>query len=234
MASRRVRAVATAVLLVDAAAMCACAPFSGRWRSRPEHLTAGELLLAQDSSSVRGGSSRAVYPPGIALTKRSEGWVPHLYNDAVKYCTIGYGHLVRKRPCDGSEPAAFLAGLTEPQGEELLVADMASSQSAVLGAVTRTLSDGQFAALCDFVFNVGSGNFLNSTLLQLVNTGEDDRVPSQFRRWVFAGGKPWPGLQIRREREIELFFDGLPEPRGGPPIDEDLSPIDIRAGERRR
>jgi hypothetical protein len=48
-----------------------------------------------------------------------------------------------------------------------------------------------------------------------------------------AGGKELAGLKARREREIDLFFDGLPKPKA-PPLTrggEDLSPIDIRKGE---
>jgi GH24 family phage-related lysozyme (muramidase) len=93
------------------------------------------------------------------------------------------------------------------------------------------LTDGQFAALCDFVYNVGASNLRNSTLLQVINQGDFDRVPAQFRRWIIADGREIPGLKIRREREIILFFDGLPIPRAAARLGEDLSPIDIRTGE---
>jgi lysozyme len=174
---------------------------------------------------------RPVFPAGINLTKSSESWVPHLYNDAAKYCTIGYGHLVKLAPCDGAEPPQFLKGLTEPEGSDLLVHDMGTSQYAVMQAVRAPLTDGQFAALCDFTFNVGSSNLVHSTLLQVVNSKDLERIPSQFRRWVMAGGKPWPGLKQRREREIDLFFQGISIPRGLPAPGEDLSPVDIRKGQ---
>jgi hypothetical protein len=90
--------------------------------------------------------------------------------------TIGYGHLVKKRPCDGTAPESFRAGLTEPEGAKLLVSDMANARSTVSAAVTMKLAEGQYAALCDFVFNVGSTNFRNSTLLSLLNAGQHDAV----------------------------------------------------------
>lgn len=179
----------------------------------------------------QGFHLRTVYRKGITLTKQSEGWVPHLYNDAVRYCTIGYGHLIRKAPCDGTEPKEFRKGISKRQGEKLLVGDMSSSQYAVMTNVKVKLTDGQFAALADFVFNVGSGNFRKSTLLKVVNSEEMDRVPGQLRRWVMAGGKTLAVLEKRREREADLFFDGLPRSRALPQPGEELGPIDIRKGE---
>lgn len=213
--------------LLACAVIMACAPQSNE---RPDHLTAGELL---EPGAQPRGEIRAVHPTGLALTKRSEGWSARSYNDAAHYCTIGYGHLIKKAPCNGTEPPIFLEGLTEPQGEQLLVTDMTSAAYAVMTSVTVGLTDLQFAALTDFVFNVGSGNFRTSTLLRAINGGEIDRLPAQFRRWVYAGGKPWPGLQARREGEIDLYFEGLPGSRAIPPPTEDVSPIDIRAGEKR-
>ncbi len=207
-------------------------------------LAPGELLdlLEGREKAVlpQGVQLRAVYPRGISVTKAAEGWVPHLYNDAVHYCTIGYGHLLGKAPCKGTErvevaPGTSIQarrGLTEPQGSFVLDDDMATAKYVVMTAVKPQLTDGQFAALADFVFNVGGQNFRNSGLLQVVNNGQFDRVPAQFRRWVLAGGKRWPGLVSRREQEITVFFDGLPKPKAVPPLPgEKLSPVDIRMGE---
>lgn len=197
-------------------------------------LPPGELLNPEGRVLLpQGVILRSVYSPGIAVTKLSEKWVPHLYNDAVFYCTIGYGHLIKKTSCDGTEPAEFLHGLTKIRGEEILVEDMRSSQYSVMTVVKVPLTDGQFAALTDFVFNVGNANFRTSTLLQVVNANQEDRVPTQFRRWVLAKGKPLPGLKVRRDREIALFFDGIPKMRAVPQPGEDLSPVDIEQGERR-
>jgi GH24 family phage-related lysozyme (muramidase) len=108
-----------------------------------------------------------IIPAGLKVTEDSEGWVPHLYNDAARYCTIGYGHLIKKAPCNGTEP--YQHGLTLPEGVKLLQGDLYSAHRTVTTAVTITLTDAQTAALTDFVFNVGSANFRNSTLLKVVN-----------------------------------------------------------------
>ena len=97
--------------------------------------------------------------------------------------------------------------------------------------VDADLTDGQYGALCDFVFNVGVGNFRTSTLRKRVNARDFDRVPFEFRRWVYAGGRKLAGLAKRREKEISLFFEEIGIPRALPPADVDLTPIDIRSGE---
>jgi len=184
-----------------------------------------------------GVELRKVYNQGLQLTKSFEGFRGRLYHDAAGYCTIAYGHVVKLAPCDGSEPDEFLNGVSEPRGGELLVKDLERAQRAVMTNVgiwpTMNLTDGQYAALCDFTFNVGGGNLKSSTLLQVINAGQFHHVPSQFRRWTMAGGKELAALKARREREIDLFFDGLPKPKAAPPTrgGEDLSPIDIRKGE---
>lgn len=198
-----------------------------------ERLTSGIFLDEEAQRAVlpEGLEIRKVYDRGVELTKESEGFRGRLYNDAANYCTIGYGHLIKLAPCDGSEPGEFRAGITVPRGTEILRQDMEKAEIGIMTLVDAELTDGQYAALCDFVFNVGTGNFRKSTLRKRVNARDYDRVPFEFRRWVYAGGRKLAGLAKRREKEIDLFFEEIGVPRALPPADVDLSPIDIRAGE---
>jgi len=150
---------------------------------------AGDLLETTKPLPAAAAAKRAISTEGITLTKSSEGWVPHLYLDAARHCTIGYGHLVKRAPCDGSESPEFLTRITEPRGEVILVSDLERARITINDAVTVALLDGQYAALCDFVFNVGSSNFRTSTLLKVVNSNALDQIPGQFRRWILAGGR---------------------------------------------
>ena len=197
-----------------------------------DKITAGIFLEPEERAVLPPGVElRGIYDRGLQLTKDSEGFRSHLYNDAARYCTIAYGHLVKLAPCDGNEPEHFLDGVTEPEGADILRDDMEIAERVVLTAVDVELTDGQYAALCDFVYNVGGGNFRRSTLLKVVNRNDFDGVPFQLRRWVKAGGRELAGLRKRREREIELFFENLEIPRALPPAEVDLSPINIRQGE---
>lgn len=194
-------------------------------------ITAGIFLEPEPEVFARAVDVRQVNEKGIELTKASEGFVSYLYNDAAQYCTIAYGHLVKMAPCDGTEPEEFRKGLTVAQGESLLRKDMAKAERAVTALVSVDITDNQYAALCDFVYNVGSGNFSRSTLRTVINDGEFDRVAYQLGRWIKAGGRELEGLKIRRKREIGLFYDGIPMPRALPRPGEDTSAIDVRLGE---
>jgi lysozyme len=194
-------------------------------------LTPGIFLDPAERAVPPGIEVRKVYARGLAVTKASEGFRRHLYNDAAGYCTIAYGHLVKKARCDGTESHELRRGLSQQAGEHLLIDDMATVRWAVMSMTTTSLSDGQFAALCDFAYNIGPTALRKSTLLKRVNSRRFAEVPAQFRRWVLAKGRVLPGLEARREREIELFFEGLPIPRPAPREDEDLEPVDIQMGE---
>jgi lysozyme len=213
------------VLLVAVLAGCVSSPTR-------QHYTAGVFLEPRVRAAIPDGIEvRRISEKGLDLTKREEGFRRRPYNDIAGYCTVAYGHLIWKRACDGTEPAEFLAGVSKARGGEILDADMLFTRWTVQRLTKVKLTEGQFAALCDFTFNVGTGNFSQSTLLKVVNAGTFDRVPSQLARWTKAGGKEVAALARRRQREIDLFFEGLPRPRGARPAGEDLSPIDIRTGE---
>ena len=193
--------------------------------------TAGIFLEPDQRVTLpEGVDLRAVYAKGLELTKLSEGFRKMLYNDAAGFCTIAYGHLVKRASCDGTEQDEFLMGVTKERGGELLVDDMRIAQITVMTSVEITLTDGQFAALCDFVYNVGSGNFRSSTLLKVLNARQLEQVPYQLRRWIKAGGRELAGLKERREREITLFFEGVPLTRTIMD-EEEFVPIDILKGE---
>jgi GH24 family phage-related lysozyme (muramidase) len=229
---RCLKAVQVTTLVLMAGLIDGCSPDGQPEFPNEDKLTPGIFLDSEARAVLPAGMElRPIYDRGLALTKTSEGFRSHLYNDAARYCTIAYGHLVKRAPCNGTEPREFLTGVTEPRGAELLIGDMEQAQIAVLTSVTIDLTDGQYAALCDFVYNVGAGNFKRSTLLKTVNARRHDQVPFQFRRWVKAGGRELPGLVTRREREIKLYFEGVGVPRAAPAEGEDLSPIDIRSGE---
>lgn len=203
--------------------------------SQSNALTPGALLEdpVEPTDFQRTNGVRELFPAAVQLTKISEGFRSERYHDAAGYCTIAYGHLLKKARCDGSEPKHFLTRISESLGEELLRSDLLGARVAVLSHTKITLTDGQFGALCDFVFNVGATNFSRSTLLKRINERSLASVPAELRRWVIAKGVKWPGLVTRREKEIELFFVGSPIPKT-PPTYTNNPPelIDIRSGER--
>ena len=67
------------------------------------------------------------------------------------------------------------------------------------------LTQGQFDALVDFTYNLGAGRLVSSTRLKMLNAGNTAGAGQQLLLWVYAGGKPEPGLVARRKAELALW-----------------------------
>jgi GH24 family phage-related lysozyme (muramidase) len=87
---------------------------------------------------------------GLALTESFEGLRLTAYQDSVGRWTIGYGHT------NGVQPGQTI---TLQQAEAFLVADVAWAVAFVNHVLTVLVSQGEFDALVDFVFNLGSGHW---------------------------------------------------------------------------
>ena len=140
------------------------------------------------------------------IAKPFEGLSLDAYHDPVGFPTVGYGHLLSREP--GADLSQWPALADEDEAAALLESDMRSAQKSVRRLIVVPLSNEQEAALVDFAFNCGSGNLQLSTLRRVVNRGEFDEAPRQFRRWVHARGRRLKGLMQRREAEVELFLSG--------------------------
>lgn len=69
---------------------------------------------------------------GLDLIKTQEGFESHLYNCPANDASIGYGHLVHLGPiCGAASEAPFAGGITEEQGSDLLLQDVAYAEHAV-------------------------------------------------------------------------------------------------------
>jgi lysozyme len=133
---------------------------------------------------------------GQALTEQFEGLALVAYQDSAGYWTLGYGHT-----------AGVTQGMTctQAQAEAWLLEDIQWAATVVNNLVTVQLTQGEFDALVDFVFNVGSGNFASSTMLRMLNAGNFAGAAGQFARWDLAGGQVVAGLLRRRIAEEGEF-----------------------------
>jgi lysozyme len=66
------------------------------------------------------------------------------------------------------------------------------------------LTDYQEAAFTSLVYNIGVGNWRNSTALKLLNSKQYEAACRQLPRWNKAGGKVYRGLTNRRLQELEV------------------------------
>lgn len=83
-------------------------------------------MTTRPAAGIRIVDSGPEQPPtaisdrGLELIGRFEGLRTELYNDVAGHCTIGYGHLVHRGNCDGSESEEFRAGISRQRALELL------------------------------------------------------------------------------------------------------------------
>ena len=95
----------------------------------------------------------------IALIKEFEGLATECYADVGGKPTIGYGHLLRKGESFGK--------IDEAEATRILCGDLETAEACIESCVDAPITQGQFDALCSFVFNLGCARLKTSTLLRL-------------------------------------------------------------------
>jgi lysozyme len=134
---------------------------------------------------------------GLSLIEGFEGLRLTAYQDQVGVWTIGYGHT-------GRDVTPGLT-ITKDQANGLLHKDVQVPVQTINNSVKVALSQNQFDALVSFIYNLGTGSFLSSTLLKKLNTGDYTGAAQEFLRWNRAGGVVVQGLTNRRTKEMQLF-----------------------------
>ena len=145
---------------------------------------------------------KEILQPAISLIKRFEGLRLYPYVCPAGELTIGWGSIYG---LDGRRVTMEHRVIDGDEAAELLYRDVRPAYSAVARLIKVPLSDLQAAALVDFTYNLGSGNFRASTLRAVINRGEYEDAPAQLRRWVRGGGKILNGLIRRRKAETQLW-----------------------------
>lgn len=142
---------------------------------------------------------RRINREGLELIKQWEGLRLEAYLCPARVWTVGYGH---------TRSARMGLQITKEEAESLLREDLRVFEKGVERLIDVRLSDGQFAALVSFAFNVGLGAFERSTLRRRLNERRYEDVPAQLMRWVKAGGRRLQGLVNRRSAEAGLWARG--------------------------
>lgn len=137
----------------------------------------------------------------IAVIEEGEGLRLMPYFDVAGVATIGRGH----RLLPGEE---FPHGITLEQANALFEQDLGNAAAGVRSAVAVALTQGQFDALVDFVFNLGEERLRTSTLLRELNAGSYALAGAQILLWDHAGGVEAAGLKLRREKDYALWTAG--------------------------
>jgi lysozyme len=139
---------------------------------------------------------------GLALLKKSEGLRNRVYLDPAGIPTIGYGHRVLSTE-------SFPNGIDEAKASQLLARDVRAAEQSVLKLVKVAITQGQFDALVDFVYNLGPNRLAASSLLRDLNIGRYDAAAEQLLMWDHVGTTEVAGLKARREAEFHLWHNPL-------------------------
>ena len=144
---------------------------------------------------------------GLSLIEANEAYRGVPYKDVAGYWTWGYGH---KRA--DNEPIPTY--ISQSNAIALLRADIVPVEASINASVTVPLTQNQFDALADFVFNVGVAAFESSTLLRELNSNNYQTAADQLLIWdkAHVNGQivVVPGLLSRRQHERMLFVTGDP------------------------
>lgn len=136
---------------------------------------------------------------GIALIKKHEGLMTKAYLCPGGIWTCGYGHTLGVK--EGGT-------CTEKQATDWLREDVAQAERVINRELPGKLKQNQFDALVSFVFNIGVGAFVRSTLLKLAKQNTySPGIFEEFQRWNKGGGKVLPGLVLRRRDEADMYFN---------------------------
>jgi lysozyme len=136
----------------------------------------------------------------IDLIKKWEGLYLESYLCPAKVPTIGYGTI---RYPDGSK-VKLGEKISIKRAEELLIHEVEKINIPLI------LNQNQYDALVSFVYNLGMGNFLKSTLYRKCKANPYDlTIKNEFMKWTKArvNGelKTLKGLVRRRTDEYNLY-----------------------------
>jgi len=134
---------------------------------------------------------------GLKIIEDSEGLRLEAYQGMSGKWLIGYGH---------AATAKRGMVITEQQAEDLLRQDLETTETAIKGFLEVRVTENEFSAMVSLAYNIGVFAFKDSTVLQEVNRNKTQAAANAFLLWNKSGGKAYPHLTDRRQKERALFI----------------------------
>lgn len=136
----------------------------------------------------------------VKLIRDSEGCELTAYQCPAGVWTIGWGYT-------GNDIKKGLVWTQEKADECLLVIAMKTIDYTLKASpILKTASPSKQAAIADFIYNLGIGNYKSSTLKKKVDEGRWSEAFTEIQRWNKCGGKVLKGLTVRRNKEATLLL----------------------------
>lgn len=148
----------------------------------------------------RAGTILAAAAMVAGLTAASEGLVRVARPDPVGIPTACYGH---------TGGVTNGRAYSDDECLSLLVQDLAKHGAAIDRCLPAATPLPARAAFTDFAFNAGPAAFCGSSMARKAQAHDLAGACAELSRWVYAGGRPLPGLVARRAKERALCEQGL-------------------------
>ena len=128
--------------------------------------------------------------------------------------TVGYGRAIidpeTGRQLKGVENKSrayeLYPALTIEDAEQFLKEDYTLRELQTKELLKMAIKPHQLQAMASLAYNIGLGNFKNSSVLKFFNKANNAMAAESFKLWVKSNGKILAGLQCRRLSERHLFL----------------------------
>jgi len=149
--------------------------------------------VAKIPNKIKTGAAGGLIALTVSMIAYFEGMGTKPYKDVVNVTTVCFGHT-------GTDIIPSKT-YTESECLALLEKDLSKVRKGVDPLIKVDIDDNTRAAIYSFAYNVGTGAFARSTMLNKLNAGDIAGACNELKRWTYAGGKEWKGLITRREIE---------------------------------
>lgn len=165
-----------------------------------------------------------VSPPAIIIIQEEETFKDKAYDDArpeydlkpgdkiLGTLTIGYGHTDAAR--DDDEKIQIGDTVTEEEAKEILIKDLQEYVDIVnnrMKSFDVELTQAQFDGLVYATMNrperMGDGE-----LWRAIGSGNEEKIREEWSKTISQSIKKYPGLEDRKEEELDLFFSTPDKP----------------------
>lgn len=151
------------------------------------------------------GISMKVSQQGLRALMKSEAFKPDAYQDGGGVWTIGYGTI----KLDG-KPVVKGQRITQERAADELAKFVSGLESGITSALgSAPTSQCEFDAFINLSYNIGLSGFLGSTALERHIEGNKKGCAEAMSWWVKDGGKTVQGLINRRNREVNMYLNGI-------------------------
>lgn len=162
-----------------------------------------------NNGSRLDASSLQISDKGIAFIKAWEKCRLQPYDDSEGFCSIGWGHLIRRQSCDSIRDEAdfkeYKNGINQISADQIFLEDIKYTEGIVKSRIQVPLHQHEYDALVSLVFNMGSFRKCPK-LLSKLNTKDYNGCCDEF---ADITNKGTPGLIKRRNCEMKIFRNNL-------------------------